>query len=229
MKEEVLKLESSNYSFLLTDFRLKKLYEHINELLKKGNDKDEQQLSALNNQIEQAVSYQIINYNSIVSLKKILTGVQVKSLYNQDCVNSFKGSISSLILYERAKVILTQKIKILREDLQKKYETINANKTKSGNLKDTFQEEEKLSENKNSKGEKVPKTKNSNKSIDKASSTLKTLNTSKKKQSVLLSSSDLNNSKPGGFNLETEEEEKITIVRNLVDINSDVEQSVPFR
>lgn len=78
VKEEVLKLESSNYSFHLIDYRLKKLGEHINELKKNVNETDHDILSSLYNNIEEGIECQVITYNTVVSLKKIVTSIQVK-------------------------------------------------------------------------------------------------------------------------------------------------------
>jgi len=111
-----------------------------------------------------------------------------------------------LILFERAKVILTQKVKILREDLEKQHDTIRANKTKSGSLKVDnmkFEEKEILYKDSNPKTSEKESTTSNNSNIDNKSEYSK-----------------------NRFSINTEEEIVNTKERNeLVDINSDVEHS----
>ena len=48
---------------------------------------------------------------------------------------TFKGSFSTLLIIERSRVLVFDKIKIFKEDLKKKLQTKKANKRTSGNLK----------------------------------------------------------------------------------------------
>ena len=81
MNEEVLKYESSTYSFHLVDFRLKKLQEHILNQEKIKNE-NEHYFSTISKYIDDAIDHQSINYNTIVSLKKILNSIQVFEILN---------------------------------------------------------------------------------------------------------------------------------------------------
>lgn len=48
---------------------------------------------------------------------------------------TFKGSFSTLLLLERSRVLVLDRIKIFKEDLKKKIQTKKANEKTSGNLK----------------------------------------------------------------------------------------------
>jgi hypothetical protein len=47
---------------------------------------------------------------------------------------TFKGPFSTLILIERARILIFDKIKIFKEDLKKKLQTKKANERTSGTL-----------------------------------------------------------------------------------------------
>jgi hypothetical protein len=47
---------------------------------------------------------------------------------------TFKGSFSTLLLVERSRVLIYDKIKILKEDIKKKIQTKKENERISGNL-----------------------------------------------------------------------------------------------
>jgi hypothetical protein len=48
---------------------------------------------------------------------------------------TFKGSFSTLLLIERSRVLVFDKIKIFKEDIKKKIQTKKANQVTSGNIK----------------------------------------------------------------------------------------------
>lgn len=73
-------MESSNFSFHMIDFRLKKLCEHIQERLKNLGETDSKVLIVIHNSIDEALRYQVINMSSVTSLKKLLTKLQVLCL-----------------------------------------------------------------------------------------------------------------------------------------------------
>ena len=77
VQEEVLKLESANQSFYLIDHRLKKLCEHIREMVKLSKANDFEILSYIIKEIESAIEIQVVSYNSVVSIKKLLSSIKV--------------------------------------------------------------------------------------------------------------------------------------------------------
>lgn len=135
-------------------------------------------------------------------------------------MTTFKGEMSTLILVERAKVIISEKIKILRDDLQKKFETCKANRAKSGNLNLISEEEKEFFP----RVEKESTNNNTMKSNERVSS----LNLSKNRNSGLHSSINMNGSKR--YNFESDEDQPIqTIEKQNVDINSEVETNNQIR
>jgi hypothetical protein len=83
VKEEVIKIESSQYSFHVVDYRLKKLQDHLINL-KSVNPgvytiKDSHYFSSIYKYIEDALECQRINHSTITALKKIITNVEVFS------------------------------------------------------------------------------------------------------------------------------------------------------
>lgn len=81
MKDEVLKIESSMYSFHLVDYRLKKIEDHIISLKNVSNDhnllKDSHYFSSIYKYIGDAIDCQKINNNTIILLKKIVINIEV--------------------------------------------------------------------------------------------------------------------------------------------------------
>lgn len=104
--------------------------------------------------------------------------------------------------------------------MKKIHDTSKANRTKSGNLKESSDlEKDVITNPKNS--EKESTSNNTLKSNDKNS--VHSLNMSKVRSSVLHSSGNLNS--PKKFLSEASEEERFTIKKQSVDINSEVEQT----
>jgi len=137
VKEEVLKADSSNFSYHSIDLKLRKLKEHINSLLKTDNSKsiesdtvkDIHHFSSLNSYIEDATSLNNIDLATVNSLKKIVSNINT-------LVSNFKGGMSALILIERTRLLLLEKLNILKLDMKKNTETRRMNDKKSGGLKE---------------------------------------------------------------------------------------------
>lgn len=76
-----MKIESSQYSFHVVDYRLKKLEDHIINLknVNPGLEiiKDSHYFSSIYKYIEDAIECQNINHCTITTLKKIITNIQV--------------------------------------------------------------------------------------------------------------------------------------------------------
>jgi len=86
VSEEVIKIESSQYSFHVVDYRLKKLEDHLVNL-KNLNPclemvKDSHYFSSIFKYIEDAKECQKINHSTITTLKKIITNIEVNRRFN---------------------------------------------------------------------------------------------------------------------------------------------------
>ena len=120
--------------------------------------------------------------------------------------------------------MITQKIKILNEDLKNQYKTSTENTIKKGNIKDKIIDEIEI--NKIVKKNSIPKNErestfnNTMKSNDKFS--IKSLNNSKIKSSMSHSPPNFNITKKNG-SFETSKEENFSIKNQHVDINSEIE------
>lgn len=107
------------------DHKLKKLYEHI-ECIKKNSEvnKDTHFLIALSQYINNSLSLNVIENNTILALKKLCTNLDILLV-------NFKGSCSVLVLIERTKALFTDKINIIKKDLK---EIIITEKTRNSNM-----------------------------------------------------------------------------------------------
>ena len=92
------------------------------------DNKDNYAIISLNKYLTDAANLSKIEALSIKNLKKILTNIDTITM-------TFKGSFSTLLLLERSRVLVFDKIKIFKEDLKKKINTKKANDKTSGNLK----------------------------------------------------------------------------------------------
>jgi hypothetical protein len=131
-------MESSQYSFHIIDYKLKKLSEHLVgiQALKEQLDisKEIHYFSSLFKYIEDSMEIKSFKESNIGCLKKILTNIEVSILIIKSLLINFKGSVSTMILIERSKVIIKQKFKILREDFRKNQETIKLNRETTGTI-----------------------------------------------------------------------------------------------
>ena len=81
VKDEVMKIESSQFCFHVVDYRLKKLSEHVLDIqtLKKDNEtlRDMHYFSTVYQYIEDAIDLKNINVSNLGLLKKIVLNVDV--------------------------------------------------------------------------------------------------------------------------------------------------------
>lgn len=144
VKEEVIVAESSQFTYHMIDYKLKKLQEHLNEannsvegqystnnsnyLSSLDYSKDMHYILSLQQYITDAISMSKIGHKTIIELKKILTNIDTLTV-------TYKGSMSTLILIERTRVLVNEKIVILKEDFKKTLQTKKINERKSGHIK----------------------------------------------------------------------------------------------
>ena len=133
VKEEVIVNEFSSNILLVTDFKLEKLKDHIQILMKIKTNKalDDSYLSSLLHYIIVSKSLSLIGSDTKNQLKAIIN--QISSV-----LLSFKGSLQILILYERSKLLVKLKYNFIKNEISKsKYDerntytkkpTINENK-----------------------------------------------------------------------------------------------------
>jgi hypothetical protein len=156
VKQEIISSEQSQYQFNNIDFKLKKLYEGIKNIVNKdkanniknstkSNIENQARSSVIDPEISKDMPYIVsllqyisdsliiaaISQESITSIKKIISNID---MLNQ----AYKGSISTLILLERARLLIMEKYSILREDMKKKIETKKMNERKSGILSNSI-------------------------------------------------------------------------------------------
>lgn len=133
VKTEVSLLEKNPNPYQKVDSKLKKLCENIIKI-KKDKDEDEGKPSSrtlsiqkdistitlLHEYITSALDLCYLNHKTVVALKNLI--INIDSL-----ILGHKGHISSLILLERAKVLVLEKYNIIREDIRKKKESEKIN------------------------------------------------------------------------------------------------------
>jgi len=115
VKEDVIKAESSNYSFHVIDYKLKKLKENLSKIqnsLDSEYEKDRHLYEIINKYIDNALTLSTIHLNTLNMIKKIVSNLNV-------IISTFKGCFSTLIIIERTRVIILEKMNILKEDLKK--------------------------------------------------------------------------------------------------------------
>ncbi len=134
VSEEVLKNENNKYEVYHVNYKLKKLGEHVNSLTKedsklpKSLEHEVKCISTLLSQyINDTLKIENINIKTFQELRRILQNLDmmVKPNYN----------ISSLILIDRAKVLIVEKAKIFKEYLKVQMNTKKENEKKTGTLK----------------------------------------------------------------------------------------------
>ena len=133
---------------------------------------------------------------------------------------NFKGSMSTLILVERAKVIISQKLNVFRDDLKKKYETEKFNRTNLGNIQETTDQDKEMTY--------------SIKYLEKQSTSSNTAKSNERNSYHSINNSKIKfNSREGLsphklLSEEASDDEKVTIKNQLVEINSEIEQN-PYK
>jgi len=130
VKEEVIKAESSNYSFHVIDYKLKKLKENISKIQSTNDsecEKDRHLYEIINKYIDDVICLTAIHLNTLNMIKKVISNLNI-------LISTFKGCLSTLIIIERARVIVLEKLNILKEDLKKLHETKKENKERKSGL-----------------------------------------------------------------------------------------------
>jgi len=165
IKEEVNKIEASKYAYHVVDYKLKKILEHIQTLQipdDKYNDKNlvgtqsHQRLSSipkdpklaaelskethifhiLETTVKDAISVAKISNSSLSTLKKFLINLD-------SITHSFKGTWTTSILIDRCRILLHEKMNILRKSLKE----LNENRKTTAGRKSNVDSVEKLKEN----------------------------------------------------------------------------------
>ena len=140
VSEEVMKSESSKYELYSIDYKLKKLNEHLssilNETKENNNDYEIQYLSTiLLEYVKKVLILQKIDIPTIKEFKKV-----VKNLENISIKH--KNNLSELILIDRTKLLVNEKLKIFKDEYKKEANSRKSNILKSGSIK--YEEDLKL-------------------------------------------------------------------------------------
>lgn len=134
VSEEVLKNESNSYELYNINYKLNKLKEHVSSI-KNGNvtvpsviEKEMMYISTVLLQyINDTMVIEVISVKSIQELKKLLKNLDTLSL-------TYKSSMSSMILIERTKILIKEKVKIFISSYKNKIETEKLNERKTGSI-----------------------------------------------------------------------------------------------
>ena len=132
VSDEVLKNESNSYELYNINYKLNKLKEHVS-LIKNGTvnvptgiEKEMMYISTVLLQyINDTMVIEVINVKSIQDLKKLLKNLDTLSL-------TYKSSMCSMILIERTKILIKEKLKIYIASYKNKIETDKLNERKTG-------------------------------------------------------------------------------------------------
>ena len=132
VSEEVLKNESNSYELYNINYKLNKLKEHVSSIkngtvnVPTGIEKEMMYISTVLLQyINDTLVIEVINVKSIQDLKKVLKNLDTLSL-------TYKSSMSSMILIERTKILIKEKVKIYIASYKNKIETDKLNERKTG-------------------------------------------------------------------------------------------------
>ena len=140
VSEEVMKSESSKYELYSINYKLKKLSEHLSSILNETKDNnydyEMQYLSTiLLEYVKKVLILQKIDIPTIKEFKKV-----VKNLENISIKH--KNNLSELILIDRTKLLVNEKLKIFKDEYKKEANTRKSNILKSGSIK--YEEDLKL-------------------------------------------------------------------------------------
>ena len=140
VSEEVMKSESSKYELYSIDYKLKKLNEHLSSILNETKDNnydyEMQYLSTiLLEYVKKVLILQKIDIPTIKEFKKV-----VKNLENISIKH--KNNLSELILIDRTKLLVNEKLKIFKDEYKKEANSRKSNILKSGSIK--YEEDLKL-------------------------------------------------------------------------------------
>ena len=129
VSEEVMKSESSKYELYSINYKLKKLSEHLSSILNETKDNnydyEMQYLSTiLLEYVKKVLILQKIDIPTIKEFKKV-----VKNLENISIKH--KNNLSELILIDRTKLLVNEKLKIFKDEYKKEANTRKSNILKS--------------------------------------------------------------------------------------------------
>lgn len=132
IKEEIVVNDLNNNESQHIDFKLEKIKEYIETLLSNvSKSLDESYLSSLFHSIEISRSLSYLSEDSKIKLKNIINGISSILL-------KFKGSLQVLILYDRARILLNYKYKLIKKELELKDKRLTkASKNSKSNLNNT--------------------------------------------------------------------------------------------
>ena len=154
VSDEIMKTESSNYQFFNIDYKLKKLKEHLSSILNNKNNNNNNKNNYYNNDNKKIheteilfLSTILLEYvNEVLQLQKIdlPTIKEIKKTFKniENISIKYKDNVSDLILIDRTKVLVNEKLKIFKDEYKKEMTIRKNNLTKSGSLK--YEEDLKL-------------------------------------------------------------------------------------
>lgn len=115
VSEDIRKIDSSKHQINLIDYKLRKLKEYINNIEKEiiNNDNNlstnlKYIITVIKDYIEKTLNYHGINISTIKELKKIHKNFETLEQGNNK-------SLNCMIIIDRAKILINEKIKIFRE------------------------------------------------------------------------------------------------------------------
>lgn len=133
--DEVLKTESNTYELYSINYKLNKLKEHVQSItsgkvsLPSSIEKEMMYISTVLLQyINDTLIIEIINIKSIQDLKKLLKNLDTLS-------QTYKSSVSTMILIDRTKILIKEKLKIFVATYRIQINTRKTNEIKKGNIK----------------------------------------------------------------------------------------------
>lgn len=133
--DEVLKTESNTHELYSINYKLTKLKEHVQSIISgkvslPGSIEKEMLYvsTVLLQYINDTLIIEIINIKSIKDLKKIVKNLDTLS-------QTYKSSVSTMILIDRTKILIKEKIKIFITTYRIQVQTRKTNEIKRGNIK----------------------------------------------------------------------------------------------
>jgi len=143
VSDEIMKNDISKLEINSIDYKLKKLQEHLLSMLNGinnyENNKNDIEIkflcTILSEYIKEVLELKIIDIPSIKEFKKVLKNLENISI-------KYKDHISDLILIDRTKNLVNEKLKIFKNSYKKDFDTKKRNLSKTGTLK--YEEDLKL-------------------------------------------------------------------------------------
>ncbi len=139
VSDEIIKNDISKVELNPIDYKLKKLQEHLLSLLNMNNKKNNYEnkkndieimflSTVLSEYIKEVLELQNIDIPSIKQFKKVLKNLENISI-------KYKDNISDLILIDRTKTLVNEKLKIFKSSYKKDFDNKKRNLSKNGTLK----------------------------------------------------------------------------------------------